>query len=290
MRKMTLGVYVSVRSRIETAVKKQYPDGSTPQAGDNTRRISGDVGIRGKIEADFPPGLVEDYKSSNRKTDTRESNRFIVECVTLVFVAIVAVFGAIQTCQSIRSANATRSAADTASKTLEMDRPYVSVELVPTSNLEFTPGGNGYLRIGSTVVNYGRTPALNARIRVQFLSQAKGSPKSETDPNAFCESLQGKGNSSIESIFGGTYLPQVPYKASWIATESETAKVFIPTLIACVAYQSPFSKNWLWTGGMYTIQRARHAKLGGTLLPLRGETVPQKDLVLAPFPNSAISK
>lgn len=250
-----------------------------------------------------PIGRHEDYErcdgGGNGDKKTPKANHpthrtAYVEAACAVLIVVITGFYTYYANQqagaAINAANAATSSAQTATKTLEMDRPYVSIELVPTSHLGFTPEGNGYLRLGSTVVNYGRTPALNARIWVQFLSQSKSSPKSETDPNAFCESLQGKGNSSIESIFGGTYLPQVPYKASWIVTESAAAKVFMPTLIACIAYQSPFSKDWLWAGEMYTIQRARHAKLGGTLLPLRGETIPQKDLVLAPFPNSAMSK
>lgn len=221
-----------------------------------------------------------------------------IQAVCAIFLVIITGFYTYYAYQqagaNLTAAIAAASAAKTAAQTLEMDRPYVSVDVVPISDLEFTPEGHGYLRLGSTVVNYGRNPALNAKIWVQFLSQAKGSPKSQTDPTAFCENLENEGNRSIESIFGGTYFPQVPYKASWIAEDqgaagSATAKIFMPTIIACVAYQSPFSKDWLYTGKLYWIQRARHAKMGGTLLLDRGQPIPQKDLVLAPYMTPEIS-
>jgi hypothetical protein len=244
---------------------------------------------------ELPPTHPHYQIACEPKKDWWDRNKKWAEIAGLILLAIYTAYTIKMYCANEEAANAAASAANTAAKTLEMDRPYVSIEVVPTSDLQFTAAGQGYLRLGSTAINYGRNPALNAKIWVQFLSQAKGSPKSETDPTAFCENLPNHGKPSVEGVWGGTYFPQVPYRASWIAEDQGPAgtqipKLFLPTIIACVAYQSQFSKDWLYTGKMYTVMVARNDKLGGALAPTRGHTVPQNKLVLAPYIVPEISK
>jgi len=243
----------------------------------------------------LPPSHCHYEITCKTEKDWWDKSKKWAEIAGVILLAVYTGYTIKMYCANQKAANAAASAAETAAKTLEMDRPYVSIELVPTSDLEFTPEGQGYLRIGSTAVNYGRNPALNAKIWVQFLSQAKSSPKSETDPTAFCENLPNHKSPSVEGVWGGTYFPQVPYKASWIVEDQGpegtiSPKFFMPVIIACVAYQSPFSKDWLYTGKMYSIMVARHEKLGGAFGVTRGQTVPQNDVILAPYIIPEISK
>lgn len=92
----------------------------------NQTRIPEQIRVSGKIETDFPPKLVEEYKTANREETSRENSRFIIECVTLVLVIFVAVLNIIQARQSIRTANSASDAIQQSAKQFVLDRrPFV---------------------------------------------------------------------------------------------------------------------------------------------------------------------
>jgi len=128
------------------------------------RKISGKVHVNGEIETQFPPELIEEYSSSNQKTDKREERRFIVEIITLVLVLIVAAFSYVQTRESIRSADAAKSAADIANQSLVVgQRAWISVNATTENALVFNSQG-AWLPNNVEMKNVGHSPATYVKL------------------------------------------------------------------------------------------------------------------------------
>jgi hypothetical protein len=143
---------------------KPNPNPDDAHGKNDQCRISGDVNVSGKVETQFPPNLVEEYKTSSGKNDRREDKRFIVEIVTLGFVILLGILGLIQSCQAIKSANGVVTANQIAKDNFRTDqRPYLirGVSSTPAT-LEIVADGPhaGQLRFGIPFENYGKSPAI----------------------------------------------------------------------------------------------------------------------------------
>ena len=152
-------------------MKKANPN--QPHADDGKREVNGSVRISGKVETNLPPGLMEQYTSAQKDSNEREDRaelreianegrdilRFRIDVVTLIVVTVYASLTAIQSCEAIHSADAAKSAADTAKKTLIIsERAYISVP---------TPiAGNKSAIIQLPISNIGHIPAAPATITV----------------------------------------------------------------------------------------------------------------------------
>jgi hypothetical protein len=138
------------------------------------RKISGDIHVRGQIEADVPESLIEKYKTARNENTPRDNARFIVECITLGLVFLYAALTAIQSCESVKSADAAKSAADTAAKTLAQSiiqfakeqRPYIGETSRSTQSPIWAQNPidrtKGQILWKWTITNYGKSPDKNA--------------------------------------------------------------------------------------------------------------------------------
>jgi hypothetical protein len=136
-------------------------------SGDNgsreqKRKITGELHVRGEIEANIPRAAMEQYKAAIQENTSRDNWRFAVECITLFFVIVVAILGIIQTRQSIRSAGAARDAADTNKASLHVaERAYLSIS---------APSYDSQKTITFQLVNTGHLAAEDVKLLVYRLA------------------------------------------------------------------------------------------------------------------------
>ncbi len=128
------------------------------------RQIEGRVEVSGKVEAGFPPTLVEEYKTSNDKVDRREDKRFQVEKATLAFVVVVAALSFIQTKQAIKGADAAKQAADAASAANEITAENIRARIdVDSTKLSQAVTAGSLTNVTAILKNTGQTPAYHVR-------------------------------------------------------------------------------------------------------------------------------
>jgi hypothetical protein len=81
-----------------------HPAGHEHPEGDGKLNYKPDhVTISGKVEADFPPKLVEKYDAANNKQGSWDRKKFFAEIVTIVLLFIYTTIAGIQACLSKRS-------------------------------------------------------------------------------------------------------------------------------------------------------------------------------------------
>jgi hypothetical protein len=109
---------------------KAHPHPGDGRAQDNERAITGSIHVRGEVETQVPSDLVEEYRTSNHKADSRENKRFALEILTLVLVVAGAAFAFVQMRQAQKSANAAVSQAEISKEELAAsERPWVAFEV-----------------------------------------------------------------------------------------------------------------------------------------------------------------
>jgi hypothetical protein len=64
------------------------------------RHVDGDITIRGQIETHFPPSVVEEQKTADKKDEAYKRKTFIAEIVTISLVTIYAGLTAWQACMT----------------------------------------------------------------------------------------------------------------------------------------------------------------------------------------------
>jgi hypothetical protein len=123
--------------------------------------------VSGEILVEPTPKEVLARAAANDEDKANQRKKFRLDLTTLIVVTIYAGLTAIQSCQSIRSANAAISAADTAKTALEIQtRPWVGVVGEPTIE-------NGIIFV--VLKNYGNTPAIVVPPR--FIVHRLGKPE-----------------------------------------------------------------------------------------------------------------
>jgi hypothetical protein len=91
--------------------------------------------VDGKIETTIHPDLVRKYDAGQGKQDSRESIKLKIELATLIVIFIYTAVAAWQGCSNQRAANAAKSAADTAARSLlETNRSWIEILLADEWN------------------------------------------------------------------------------------------------------------------------------------------------------------
>jgi len=96
--------------------KHTKPDNTGTQKQE--RDIAGDVQIRGGVFVQLPPEIAFRKDAADDKKEARENKKYRLEKISIVILTLYAGLTAIQSCQSIRSANAARDAVKVARDTL----------------------------------------------------------------------------------------------------------------------------------------------------------------------------
>ncbi len=144
--------------------------------GQNSKhRIEGDVRVDGQIKTNLPPDLVEEYKASNRessareyRTEIREKRRFVVEIVTLGFVALVAVISLVQVWLARRSTDAAVAAAAAAQKSVDSARESayqacLSTQATQLSFLQLQSGSRDSVTVANASIQQARANLAETR-------------------------------------------------------------------------------------------------------------------------------
>ena len=136
-------------------MKDQQSSALPSQQSDNEqrRKITGELHVRGEIEASIPAGVIEAYRSARKENTSRDNWRFLVEVLTLVTVLVYASLTAWQAETTQTIANLTRNQ-------FEADeRPYIL--FAPSERHGFRQDGHFF--VDMFPVNYGKSPAIRAR-------------------------------------------------------------------------------------------------------------------------------
>lgn len=201
------------------------------------------------------------------KLRAMEPKDIVLSLTTILISAALVIVGAIQAVGTIRSANAAKSAADTARETLDVSsRPWVSADITQGGPLTFRTSG-AVIPINFELKNVGRTPAINPRYHASILSlpertwmmvELRQAERNECD--SFSKYFFEGSPSEIPPIFPDQMSRRLSYPASMTAKnvmEAINQKTrpgpfrhpgFVSLyLIACVVYQSSYAKEFRHT-------------------------------------------
>jgi hypothetical protein len=150
--------------------KKKQPIGHEhSEGGAKLNNKAERINVSGKIEADFPPKLIEKYDTASNKENGWNQKQFFVSIITAILIFAYTTVAAWQGCSSQKAADAAKTAANVAKQQLELStRPWVQVK--GELNFEYLgfraiQGVNGpYVRLESgmtyTLENTGNSPAF----------------------------------------------------------------------------------------------------------------------------------
>jgi hypothetical protein len=129
----------SERNKVKTESDQRHSDPRQHETDNHERHISGGINVRGEIETKRPSDLTEEHATERKEDKTSSRNKFIVEILTLIVVAIYAGLTAWQGCSTRTAAYAAKSAAETANRSLlETNRSWIEIQ--PPKNWEDTRG------------------------------------------------------------------------------------------------------------------------------------------------------
>lgn len=136
-----------------TAMNETAPLYRSDHCGHEAYRVEGDVRVTGEVKTSLPPEITNEYVSSSKETNAREGRRFVVECVTLGFVALVAIlnFVQLQMSHSAAQQSKTQFVAD--------QRPYLLVHEI--SPIHYAVGE--LMMADLQWANFGKTPAVHEK-------------------------------------------------------------------------------------------------------------------------------
>lgn len=125
--------------------KNKQPSANKHPVGDDKLDHKPDrVTVSGKIEADFPPNLVEKYDAASDKQESWDRKRFIAEIATIILLFAYTTVALWQGCSAKKSAEAAQMA----------NRPYVGVNGITFYYVEKDIQPNGtHLVTGSRTKN-----------------------------------------------------------------------------------------------------------------------------------------
>jgi hypothetical protein len=152
------------------AKEQALADSNQNVADQYRRQISGDLHVRGEVEAKFPPSLVEKYDCAQQEESTYKRRMFTVEVITMA--AVIAYAGL-----ALWQGRLTREAITNSSKQFQADqRPILWVTNdTGTPQVYVNPKDptTGQILWTWHFTNYGKTPVSELRFR-QYMKLGDG--------------------------------------------------------------------------------------------------------------------
>jgi hypothetical protein len=252
-----------------------HADNPQQQKDNHERRISGAVSVSGSVKADLPQQLLDEYAASNEKADTREKRRVFREFATLFFLILTAGFTFIQAYQSVKSANAAKSAADVAAKQLEMaERPWIEAgDFQIVSPLAIEQNGEGArLTIRFTPHNIGHSPAVLVNPEVRLSPSYIGIPDPRQARRDACRAAITGSQIQHNKDFMETWFPgELPPRDFGLVLSRKDIEDAMQArfqwhppapadhielqIAVCIAYQSSFADTQYHTGYVLDLER-----------------------------------
>jgi hypothetical protein len=108
----------SERDKVKTDTTQRHPDPRNDSGNQNERHITGNVHVRGEVEINLAPNLIDKRDTERNQDNTRDDNKFfwntLIQACTLFAVIVHAGLTAWQACSTQQAAYAAKTAADTA--------------------------------------------------------------------------------------------------------------------------------------------------------------------------------
>lgn len=221
--------------------------------------VEGQVGINGSVEIRETQSVTHQHESEEKKanaykehTKEHETSSLTIARVTAAVTAIYLVFTILIFSESKRSADAAKSAADTASRQLELaERPWIRVDLQIAGPLIIDANGMS-LVVRAITRSTGNSPAAAVLMESKmFVNYAWPVTLINAKRDAFCEGLKRRdaiNQKYLKSIFPGGQEPPENQHLSVPKTELDQALKggngrVLPVVITCAVYQSTFNNR-----------------------------------------------
>jgi hypothetical protein len=223
---------------------------------------------------DFKDRLLKEFRKP----------KFVLEVAGLVVLGVYAGFTIAMYFANKKSADAAKSAANTAASQLELaERPWVDASMATDGPFNFVENG---VRVPFKfqLLNTGHTPASATRIELRMNSPFSAGPSADQLLAQACsEATQGV---LQRPYFGITLFPNRPLEQSqsFAMSNEEIAKLRIPgeitwpNLIVCIAYRSTFADKVYHTGYILALSKVDPATGREDVRFKLRETVDQKNL------------
>ena len=205
----------------------------------------------------MPVAPSDEERSRQEKNDSRKKWKFRVEIIGLIVLTVYAGFTIAIWHVSKKSADAAKSAADTAAKQLEMaERPWVSVEMKIVTPFVFDSIGAG-VGLQATLKNTGHSPAARVWAEAEMLPTMPADVLAERD--RYCNET--KAHSAANARIGDTIFPEEHTSQPWAMyiKRADAKRVYdqtgfiSPVIIACVVYRSTFNDSVFMTSKIRTV-------------------------------------
>jgi hypothetical protein len=245
---------------------------------------------------------VETVKSSQNATQQDSSRwqrrNFWVQFAGVAILLAYTVFTGLMYCANKKSANAAKSAADTAARQLELaERPWVDANVAIDGPLSWDiNGGNMALKVAMR--NTGHSPALSVGIWPSVLIGTKGANAVNYRPEA-CSTAEKMSNLGV-ALFPNTNFEQpesVTINKDTIENEKASKEfpgsnfgeaILSPTIVICIAYRPAFKSGTTYHTA-YIFDLLKRSAAGLSPVFKIGENVDAKYLLLRLHPFKAIS-
>lgn len=170
------------------------------------RDVSGNVHVRGEVEAKLPESFIQQHKTERGEDTARGRKKFCVEVLTLIAVLAYTTVAFWQGCSNKTAADAAKSAADTATAALtKVQRAFVFAESVKCGVVNTPSGGV----LGMTCVvnwrNSGTTPTKDLHVHTNFKVSPDPRPDDFSFPNQWREGEPHINKSVVERLLQDIY-------------------------------------------------------------------------------------
>jgi hypothetical protein len=273
---------------------KPHPSPHQDSAQHHHCDIKSSICVRGVIEAKLPPDLENKRDAAEKKKESREKKRFVVEILTLISVIIYAGLTALMYCSTKQSADAATSAAKTAASQLELaERPWVTADFEIAGPLVFDQSG-AHIAVSIKLRNVGTTPAIHVVPQIGLFPIQT----IENIPNLQKRLGCGTGFPPTVGIGVGTTIfpnhPTLPDIENVLVSPDQIQQGLIKHarpgtrlldlhLIGCIVYQSSFDVASRYETGFSFAVAAPDKEHPGTRLPVElGISIPVRSLGLFP--------
>jgi hypothetical protein len=215
-----------------------HPKPDDAGAGEQKRKVSGDVRVRGEILVDLHPNIVRKQGSDDENKNSREEKKLRLEWATFWAAVIYAGLTAGLLIYSHQAAISAQKSADFAQKEFEFsERPWISITKLEATQLVYDHNlATGYTVLNYELKNVGHSVANNVMFFPHIVSQTEETfTDCSAPPNGWQSEMKLKQGGIL--IFPEQAADGVGYPAPLRIKKVEPNASL--RLIACVFYTSP---------------------------------------------------
>jgi hypothetical protein len=198
------------------------------------------INVGGKIEADFPPKLVDKYEAANTEQSAWNRKNFIAQIITITVVLIYTTIAFWQGCSANDSAKAAKTSGDLAKAALIADkRPWLGPERKPDVTLTNTEKGV-QVETSLPIKVTGAPPALNVGYFMMPRAYEEVANNAKAISDNYCEMAELKPSLTDKTNLGSLGVPVFGTATITAPLPTFLSKDQHVAVIGCIAYVDQF--------------------------------------------------